>query len=137
MQSFHLYLYGTDCGPIATTFESAAARLQALPRLYLEPDGSFVWTQVGGSEQIFGMLYDAEGQLQYVELRGQCKRPTWRQLVLAIIGSDSGGTAQDVADDHRLDAKGPIGSQRDGLLVMNLPGRQLQELQRFEETAFC
>lgn len=114
MQSFHIYLYGPDCGPINTTFEATALRLEQLPRLCFEPDGSFVWTQFGGEEQIFGMLYDANDSLQYVELRGQCLHETWQRLITAIKGKCS----------HDL-------------AVLCLPERQLQDLQGFEKAAFC
>ena len=113
MNTFHVYLYGPDCGALETSFEDAAARLEQMPRLYLEPDGSFVWTQSGGEQQIFGMLYDAANQLQYVELRGCCCRENWQRLVTAIRG----------ATEHKL-------------AVMSLPSRQLQDLQGFENSTF-
>jgi hypothetical protein len=114
LKSFHLYLYGPDCGPIESSFEEAAGRLQSLQGLYLEPDGSFVWSKKGGAEQVYGMLYDAANKLQYVELWGDCQRAIWQQIVQAIRG--------DATHD---------------LAVMVLPERQLQDLQGFEETAFC
>ncbi|QDT13189.1 hypothetical protein [Planctomycetes bacterium K23_9] len=112
MHQFHLYLYGPECGPIESTFDAAAARLQAIEGLYFEPDGSFVYSQAAG-QQIYGMLYDAANQLQYVELWGDCKRPVWTKIVQAVVGPV----------DHEL-------------AVMCLPQRQLQDLQGFEETAF-
>jgi hypothetical protein len=114
LKSFHLYLYGPDCGPIESSFEATAERLKSLEGLYLEPDGSFVWSKKGGGEQVYGMLYDAAEKLQYVELWGDCQRAKWQQIVQAIRG--------DATHD---------------LAVMVLPERQLQDLQRFEESAFC
>ncbi|MGB7344120.1 MAG: hypothetical protein WBD20_07895 [Pirellulaceae bacterium] len=119
MPAFRVYLYGPNCGPIETTFEAAAERLQRLAGLYFEPDGSFVWSQKeetasSPAGQVFGMLYDAAQQLQYVELWGDCDRPMWHKIVQAVLGS----ATHDLA-------------------VMTLPERQLQDLQGFEETAFC
>jgi len=113
MSSFHVYLYGPDCAPIESSFENAAQRLQSLTALYFEPDGSFVWSPHDGAQQVYGMLYDAAERLQYVELWGNCERDTWHQVVEAIRGTAT----------HEL-------------AVMQLPERQLQDLQRFEETAF-
>lgn len=61
--------------PFEITFEEAIARLEQLPRMFCEPDGSFVW--VGENEefgrwQIDGQLTDGLEQLQYVELKGNC-----------------------------------------------------------------
>lgn len=109
MKSFHLYLYGPGQGPIATTFEDVENRLANLERLYFEPDGSFVWSSEGGHEQIFGMVYDAAGQVQYFELRGNCRRSSWQRLLDSLIG----GVTTD-------------------LQVLLLPRRELQELQTFE-----
>ncbi|MCG8651951.1 MAG: hypothetical protein MI861_19075, partial [Pirellulales bacterium] len=92
-----------------TTFEAAAERLEKLDSLYFEPDGSFVWVAEGGDQQIDGMLYDAAGRLQYVEIRGICQIAVWRQL-LAAIGGDFTVAME----------------------VMKLPDRQLQDLQTFE-----
>ncbi len=113
MCSFHLYLYGPDKGPIDTSFEAAAARLQTLELLHFEPDGSFVWIRGEGKQQIYGMLYDAQGKIQYGELQGKCDNATWRRLVAAICGDCS-----------------------QSLLVMRLPDRKLQDLQSFEREAW-
>jgi hypothetical protein len=110
MTPFHLYLYGPMRGPIPTSFEEAESRLSQLPLLHFEPDGSFVWTRDSGRQQIYGMIYDAAGRIQYCELRGECTRPTWKVVVDAI----SGATAME------------------GLEVMLLPEQRLQDLQVFE-----
>lgn len=109
MSDFHLYLYGPDQGPLASSFEQAEERLTALANLYFEPDGSFVWALEGGKQQVFGMIYDAAGQIQYTELRGSCRWSTWRQIIDAISGGKS------------------FNGQ-----VLQLPKQQLQELQSFE-----
>ncbi len=112
MTPFHLYLYGPNQGPIESGFEEAQSRLTQLPLLHFEPDGSFVWIRQSGQEQIYGMLYDAEGKIRYCDLQGKCSRQTWRDLCQAITG-------------------GPV----EGLEVLRLPERSLQDLQTFE--AIC
>ena len=109
MTSFHLYLYGPFRGPIETSFEKAAERLQRLPRLHFEPDGSFVWIPEPGKQQIFGMVYDAAGKVRYCDLQGHCDCQTWKELCQAITGDQSSD-----------------------LEVMILPEQQLQDLQSFE-----
>lgn len=108
-RQFHLYLYGPDLGPIDVSFETAAENLQLLEKLYLEPDGSFVWARDGGEQQVFGMIYDARDQIQYLELRGKCELSTWQTLIQAAVGSSI-----------------------EGVCVLHLPDRQLQDLQDFE-----
>jgi hypothetical protein len=109
MKTFHVYLYGPSKGPLPTSFEQAQERLTALPKLYFEPDGSFVWSLDQGRQQVFGMIYDAAGCIQYSELRGTCHLATWRRVVEALTGGISSGCE-----------------------VFGLPNQQLQELQRFE-----
>lgn len=109
MTPFHLYLYGPRQGPIHASFEAARSRLVKLPLLHFEPDGSFVWIRQSGREQIYGMLYDAAGQIQYCDLQGKCTLQTWRDLCLAITG----------------------GSE-EGLEILRLPDQTLQNLQSFE-----
>ncbi|MEM9827111.1 MAG: hypothetical protein AAF958_11010 [Planctomycetota bacterium] len=88
--AFHIHLSGPERGAIPISFEAAAANLEAAGRVAFEPDGSFVWAETGGKQQIFGMLYDAAGQLQYVELRGNCSGDRLVQLVRWMLtGSDS------------------------------------------------
>ncbi len=64
-------------------FEQVAEQLQTIPRLYFEYDGSFLWTgeQAGTAWQLDGMLYDYGGQLQRMELKGQCPWDAWNRLL--------------------------------------------------------
>ena len=112
MKTFHVYLYGPNQGAIDSSFEEAQRRLSELDSLYMEPDGSFVWSMPGGGEQVFGMLYDAGGKIQYCDLQGCCSLTPWVALCEAIAG-------------------GP----REGLVVAVLPEMRLQDLQRFEGNA--
>lgn len=109
---FHLYLYGPGGGAMATSFDEVAKRLEQLDRLYFEPDGSFGWAP-SANESIFGMVYDAAGRVQYIELRGECELASWRKVTCAICDS-----------------------RDEVMLVMCLQKRQLQEFQTFEETCW-
>jgi hypothetical protein len=68
------------------SFEQAADRLQQLPRLFFEPDGSFVW--VGQDQdrhwQVDGQLTDRDGRLLYAELRGSCPAQAFDRLLAAL-----------------------------------------------------
>ncbi|MDA8744728.1 hypothetical protein N9N28_08855 [Rubripirellula amarantea] len=109
-EAFHLYLYGPNRGAMTTSFEDAAERLERMPKLYFEPDGSFVWARDGGNEQVYGMLYDAAGVVQYCDMRGKCQRDTFRQLCQAVSGTD----------------------HLPNLQIMRLPESQWQDFQSFE-----
>lgn len=72
--------------PLPVTFEAAGAALAALPRLYFEPDGSFVWVADDKTGwQVDGVLYDRAGRLLYAELKGRCPAARFDQL-LACLG---------------------------------------------------
>jgi hypothetical protein len=60
--------------PLPISFEAAAESLAELPRMFVEPDGSFVWTSSQGQPkwQIDGNLFDRDGRLLFVDLKGSC-----------------------------------------------------------------
>jgi hypothetical protein len=60
--------------PFPVSFEIAAEALAKLPRMFVEPDGSFVWTSSQGQPtwQIDGNLFDRDGRLLFVDLKGSC-----------------------------------------------------------------
>lgn len=124
---FHVHLFGADDSdanshsPLAISFETAQQRLEELPKLYFEPDGSFVWS--GIDHQVFGMLYDAAGRLQYVELRGRCSQSVWRSLVTCF-------TRVERTEVENSESKKPAFPA--DFRVMVLPERQWQNLQSFE-----
>jgi hypothetical protein len=68
------------------TFEEASARLEALERMFLEPDGSFVWTssQADRSWQVDGNLYDRAQRLAFVDLSGACPSAEFNRLLAAL-----------------------------------------------------
>lgn len=68
------------------SFEQAEAALATLPRLFIEPDGSFVWVanDTQRSWQIDGNLYDRDGRLLYVEVKGSCSAAAFDQLLRAL-----------------------------------------------------
>lgn len=70
--------------PMGTSFESAQAYLNDLPRMYFEPDGSFVWVGETGDVtpwQVDGMVYDRNNRLLSVEMRGQCSERNFDTLL--------------------------------------------------------
>ncbi len=72
--------------PMPVSFEQAADRLQELPRMFFEPDGSFVWVgdEQGQRWQVDGQLTDRDGRLLFVELKGDCPANQFDQLLAAF-----------------------------------------------------
>ena len=72
------------------SFEDAQARMVALPRLFFEPDGSFVWVSHDGpsSWQVDGVLSDAGDFVRTVEIKGTCPRACLKRLIGSIRTSD-------------------------------------------------
>ena len=69
------------------SFEVAAAVLRSLPRLFHEPDGSFVWVAPDDGDlawQVDGQLYDRQERVIYVELNGSCPQNEFDQLLQAF-----------------------------------------------------
>jgi hypothetical protein len=79
---------GHDYGPLAVTFDVVLAALDRLPRMFIEPDGSFVWTGTtadGSPWQVDGNLIDQGDVLAYVELSGCCPAEQF-DLLLGTLG---------------------------------------------------
>lgn len=68
------------------SFEEAAERLAQLPRMYVEPDGSFVWVSSKDELrwQVDGQLFDRNGRLLMVDLKGSCTEAWFKELLGAF-----------------------------------------------------
>ena len=73
--------------PLGGSFEQLCERLERLPRTHLELDGSFVHRGPAPPLHIDGMIYDANGQVQYVQLQGTSDHATWQELI-DVLSSD-------------------------------------------------
>lgn len=69
--------------PMAISFDDAIVRLSALERMYAEPDGSFVWTsgREGLSWQVDGNLFDKDGRVLLVDMKGSCPPADFDRLL--------------------------------------------------------
>ena len=90
MLKFQTSVYGGSAAtaePLPVTFEQALAALEQLDRLFIEPDGSFVWrgsVSGGGAWQVDGNLIDRGDCLAYVELKGCCLAEQFDMLLAAF-----------------------------------------------------
>ena len=82
----------TSAAPLSATFDDASSALARLPRMFLEPDGSFVWKppDEAPSWQVDGNLVDQGASLFYAELKGECPEASFNQ-VLACFGENPRG----------------------------------------------
>lgn len=65
------------------TFDEAYEKMQALPQMFLEPDGSWFWTSPVGVPrwQLEGNLYDGGARLAYVDLKGACPQADFARFL--------------------------------------------------------
>ncbi len=72
--------------PFPVSFEQAADSLHQLPRMFVEPDGSWVWVSAAPAQpwQVDGSLFDRHERLLYVELKGACPRAAFDRLLCAF-----------------------------------------------------
>lgn len=68
------------------SFEDVAEAFDALPRMFLEPDGSFVWVDGEGSNsfQLDGLLVDDGVRLVNVEVKGQVDQSGLEQFLRSL-----------------------------------------------------
>jgi hypothetical protein len=73
--------------PFGISFEAAMERLSGLERLFVEPDGSFFWGSPhdGPRWQLDGSLFDRNGRLLFVDLKGSCPAAEF-DLLLSTLG---------------------------------------------------
>ena len=73
--------------PLTISFDEAIDRLDRLDRMYAEPDGSFVWVspREGLSWQVDGNVFDREGRVVLVDMKGSCL-PADFDTLLACFG---------------------------------------------------
>jgi hypothetical protein len=90
MLTFHVWVQGqggSADAPLSVSFDDAFAALAALPRLFIEPDGSFVWTSHTSGDadwQVDGNLIDRGDVLACVELKGRCPESRLTELLTAL-----------------------------------------------------
>lgn len=72
--------------PLAIGFDEAVERLACLPRMFVEPDGSFVWTSpaAGQAWQVDGNLFERAGSVLLVDLKGSCPPAEFDRLLGAF-----------------------------------------------------
>jgi hypothetical protein len=75
--------------PLACTFDEALERLAAIERLYVEPDGSFVWTSPHDAGpraawQVDGNAFERAGRVLLVDLKGSCPPAAFDRLLVAF-----------------------------------------------------
>lgn len=72
--------------PFQISFEEAGTALAKLDRMFFEPDGSFVWTSPSGQSawQVDGNLFDRNGRLLFVDLKGSCQSEQFDRLLSAL-----------------------------------------------------
>ena len=95
MLKFQIFVQASDrdAAGLAVNFDEALAALERLDRLFIEPDGSFVWAGVtadGGAWQVDGNLIDRGECLAYVELKGVCPEAQFNRLLSALGWPKSG-----------------------------------------------
>ncbi len=68
------------------SFEEAVELLEKLPRSCVEPDGSFFYGSPAGEEpwQVDGNLFDRNGRLLFVDLKGTCPAEEFDRILTAI-----------------------------------------------------
>ena len=67
---------------------SLAEKLGRMPGMLFEMDGSFVWVDhdFTPASQMDGMVYDRQGKLEYVEIKGACNAHQWHAICRVVCG---------------------------------------------------
>ena len=82
--------------PLPIGFDDVLKQLNTLPRLYAEPDGSFVWTSPHENIrwQVNGNLYERNDRVLFVELKGSCPASEFDQLLACFLQDEKACVVQ-------------------------------------------
>ena len=82
--------------PLPIGFDDVLNQLNTLPRLYAEPDGSFVWTspQENTRWQVNGNLYERNDSVLFVEIKGSCPASEFDQLLAGFLPDEKACVVQ-------------------------------------------
>ena len=82
--------------PLSIGFDDVLNQLGNLPRLYAEPDGSFVWTspQENTRWQVNGNLYERNDRVLFVEIKGSCPASEFDQLLACFLSDEKACVVQ-------------------------------------------
>jgi len=71
---------------LARSFEEVVADLARIERMFVEPDGSFVWVSSRREApwQVDGNLYDHQERVRLVDVKGSCPIERFDQLLAAL-----------------------------------------------------
>ena len=90
--------------PLYVSLETALANLEQFPRMFVELDGSFLWTGQSPEApshqwQLEGTIYDDGQVVRYIDLRGDCALSAWKTFLAAFEATLATVTLQLVEDD--------------------------------------
>ena len=117
-----LRVYAHEGKRLSTSFESFVDILSPGHGMYIELDGSFVWAFVadGRRYQLDGMVYDRDGAIEYLELKGDLIPEMWNRLMTALTDDapesgacDSALRVHDVANENWTTPTAIYGAIRD------------------------
>jgi len=94
-----LRVYAREGQRLSTSFESFVDILSQWHGMYIELDGSFVWALAfdGRRYQLDGMVYDRDGAIEYLELKGELVPEMWNRLMTALTDDAPDSGAYDSA----------------------------------------
>jgi hypothetical protein len=87
LYNFHVNLFAAPPASFVVTWEEVAARLERLPRMIFELDGSFVISgddPDAGRWQVDGHLFEFAEHLHRVELHGRCPAAAFDDLLRSV-----------------------------------------------------
>ncbi|HEY2882060.1 MAG TPA: hypothetical protein VGJ15_06490 [Pirellulales bacterium] len=106
------------------SFEAALTALEKLPRMFAEPDGSFVWPSPAAELkwQVDGNLFDRDGRLLFVDLKGTCPTAEFDRLLAAFTWPETAVMCQLLREAVFLD---DLEFRRFAAVIPSPPGRGL------------
>ena len=105
VETLRLRLFGQgeriagELPPLRLTHEAAIDRMNRLPRMFTEPDGSFLWKFDSG--QLEGTIYDDGERIRYIDIAGRASAEVWSDF-LGALGESFESVALELLDSGKV-----------------------------------
>lgn len=100
----HLLVYPALSDRFDVSFDEFAGMVSGWEGMFFEMDGSFVWVENDAPEkgQMDGMVYDREGSIVYLDLKGAAPAAMWTRILKLLLRFEHQVSSQELESHLKI-----------------------------------